>query len=211
MVRYTRLSLIVLLAGATILACSTSDMPVTPKLAPTAATPTFARIRATDSLLVITDVTYGDTALILKRSAPLASDITVSATIDRAGGSLAIAEAGVRVDIPPGALSVPTVVTMTARKGLDVAYEFGPHGTTFNAPVSILQDLKGTLAGTNPALQKGMHGGYVETSLDSAFVDPLHLTARVKETQLGYRDPGTNRLRIFIGHFSGYLVAVGAF
>lgn len=207
--RHIRSLLALLVIAVAAVACSTSDMPVTPKLSPGVGSPTFAKINATDSNMVVTDIAYGDTAFVLKRLSPLAADITTSATIGSSGGSLKIDAAGIKVDIPSGALSTPTVITMTAKAGLNVAYEFGPHGTTFAEPVKIQQDLKVTVAGTNAAVQRGLHGAYYEGSLDSAYTDPLKLTAKIKENQLGYKDATGSQLRFFVNHFSGYMLSSG--
>ncbi|PYP79492.1 MAG: hypothetical protein DMD35_07965 [Gemmatimonadetes bacterium] len=49
------------------------------------------------------------------------------------GGTLAIVEAGVNVTLPRGALTSTTTITMTARAGSLVAYDFAPHGVVLAA------------------------------------------------------------------------------
>ena len=199
---------VLLLAAGGLLACT--DAPTTSRFSPHAADVSFARIKATDSLMLTTDVTYSDTSLVLKRTTPLASDISVSATIGQNGGSLTIQAAGAKIDIPPGALSQPTVITMTARAGSDVAYEFQPHGLTFAQPVKIQQTIKGTWAEAYPMLLKGMHGSYYgQVSLDSAWIDPGKYLAKVDENQLGYFESNGSQIKFYINHFSGYAVSCG--
>src|SRR5690348_4757515 len=67
----------------------------------------------------------------LQRTTPLAAPITVSKSIGAEGGTLTIPQAGVTVVVPKGALAQSTTITMTARAGSLVAYDFAPHGITF--------------------------------------------------------------------------------
>jgi hypothetical protein len=204
---FRNLPALLLVAGA-VLACA--DAPTTSRISPRSADVSFARIKATDSLMLVTDVTYSDTSLVLKRLAPLAADISVSATIGQGGGSIVLQGAGGKIDIPPGALSQPTLITMTARAGLDVAYEFQPHGLTFAQPVKLQQTIKGTWAEAYPALLKGMHGSYYgQVSLDSAWIDPGKYLAKVDENQLGYLEANASQIKFYINHFSGYAVSCG--
>jgi len=202
-------SLLVLLAvAATAAACSTTDSPVTPRLHPEAVAPLADKVKATDSLMMPTDIAYTDTAIVLKRTTALATNLTATATIGTSGGSLRLDDAGLRVDIPSGALAAPLTITVTALAGDNVTYEFEPHGTLFAKPVKVTQDLHGTSADGNATYLRTVHGSYFDTSLDSAFTDPLHLTAKVKEHQLAYRDNNSSQLRFYVGHFSGYMVAM---
>lgn len=190
-------------------ACSSSDGTVMPKLSPVDARPMMQRIRASDSLLALTDIAYSDTAVVLKRLAPLAADVTASALIGPEGGSLVIDAAGAKLSVPAGALTVPTQITMTALHGYDVAYEFAPHGLQFLQPVKVQQDLRQTVASLSAAALNGLHGGYYDTSLDSSYVNPLHLQVRVKENELAYKENNNTQLKFYVGHFSGYLVCMG--
>ena len=201
-------SLLVLLTVAAAAACSESSAP-TAMLSPTTPTPEFAKIKATDSLMMVTTTSYSDTSLVLKRLTPLASDISVSAIIDSKGGELKINEAGVKISFPAGALSSPTLITMTALAGPNVAYDFQPHGIVFAQPVKVQQTIAGTWAAVFPLLLNGMHGSYYDTSLDAAWVDPLKLFALAKEHELGYVDVNASQIRFYVGHFSGYLVSCG--
>ena len=192
-----------------IVACvDTSTAPAT-KFSPSARLPEFVRIKATDSLMNVTEITYSDTGLVLKRLAPLSADISVSAVIGPQGGSIKINEAGGKIDIPAGALSAPMTITMTALAGPNVAYEFQPHGTVFAQPVKVQQDLRYTWASTYPALLTSAHGAYYDQSLDSSFVDPGKLLMKVKEHEIGYVESNTSQLKFYIGHFSGYVVLCG--
>jgi hypothetical protein len=63
-------------------------------------------------------------------------------TIDAAGGSLTSADGRVTLDMPAGALSTATTVsiqpiTNTTPNGLALNYRLEPEGTTFAVPVSL--------------------------------------------------------------------------
>lgn len=167
-------------------------------------------IVAADSATADTSlVAAADTVFVLKRLAPLALDISASAEIGPDGGTLRIADAGVVVDFPAGAVATPTTVTMTAKSGWDVAYEFEPHGITFAVPVVVTQQINGTLAQKHPKLVPTLQGTYFGTSLDSSFVDPYKLFARAVESRHATYDASTRALRFTVEHFSGYLVSSG--
>src|SRR5881396_3516436 len=68
---------------------------------------------------------------VVQRSVPLRDDLSASAIITAAGGSLEIPRAGLLVVIPEGALSSSTRVSVTAARGKRVVYSFEPHGTVF--------------------------------------------------------------------------------
>ena len=188
-------------------ACADSGRPTL--MSPYSASPSFARIKATDSTMTVTDVSYSDTALVLKRITPLASDISQSMVIGPAGGSIVIQAAGGKIDFPAGALAVPTLITMTAFAGPNVAYDFQPHGLTFAQPVKIQQTIAGTWAAQYPVLLTGMHGSYYGTSLDNAWVDPTKFFAKVDENEIGYVEANKSQIKFFIGHFSGYMLSCG--
>ena len=138
----------------------------------------------------------------LQRNTALAANITVTETIGVAGGTLSIPAAGVTVVIPAGALSSNTVITMTARQGRLVAYDFAPHGIVFAKSLVFTQNLAGTNASllNVPFIQLGYYS------------DPSALTAvggTVSEL-LG----GTVNLLSWtytgnIKHFSGYMMGIG--
>ncbi|MEO7455172.1 MAG: hypothetical protein ABIY52_02855 [Gemmatimonadaceae bacterium] len=137
----------------------------------------------------------------LQRTTPLAANITVSQTIGTAGGTLSIPSAGVTVVVPAGALSKSTLITMTARKGYLVAYDFAPHGITFAKPLVFTQKLSGTSANilTAPLLNLGYYS------------DPNLLTAvggLVSELLGGNVNLLNWTFTGSIKHFSGYMVGM---
>ena len=138
----------------------------------------------------------------VQRTTPLASSITVTRTIGSSGGTISIPEAGVTVTIPEGALPSATVITMTARAGSLLAYDFAPHGITFAKPLVFTQNLAGTSASVLSASL--MQLGY--------YSDPSLLTSTgglVSELISGTVDLVSWTFTSNIRHFSGYEIACG--
>lgn len=138
----------------------------------------------------------------LQRTRALALPITVSRTIGPDGGTLAIPEAGVTVTVPRGALAASTKITMTARAGTLVAYDFAPHGITFAKPLVFSQKLSGTNATllSAPLLKLGY---YADASL-------LTKTGGVVSQLLGgVVNTLSWTFTSTIPHFSGYMVSCG--
>lgn len=142
---------------------------------------------------------------VLQRLVPLGSDIRASATITRkAGGVIAIPEAGFSIEFPANAIKggQATVITVTALKGHNVAYVFEPHGLVFQSNPMITQDLKPTEVFHNTLLRDRLEGAY--------FPDVSYLsgsTARIKETRPTEVDVNGWKMKFNVQHFSGYLAS----
>lgn len=147
--------------------------------------------------------------LVLKRSTPLAANLTTSGTIGPRGGSLEIPGAGVRVDFAPGAVAAKTTIRLTATKGGNVAYQFEPHGLTFAAPVIVRQQLRNTAAAKNKKLAAILQGSYYDADLGSLFVDAARRYAKIKESRPARLHATGSSLEFTIQHFSGYMVSTG--
>jgi hypothetical protein len=147
----------------------------------------------------------GDTVIVLQRAIPLGSNISATKIIGSGGGTLSLPTAGLTVTVPAGAVSAPTVFTVTALAGRPIAYEFGPHGARFAKPLTLSQDLRVT--GLNEYLISHMHfkGGYFRSS--SNLINNL-LRAIVSELLPATADADNMVVRFDVSHFSGYLVAV---
>jgi hypothetical protein len=135
----------------------------------------------------------------LQRTTPLAAPITVSQAIGVEGGTLTIPQAGVTVVVPRGALAQTTTITMTARAGSLVAYDFAPHGITFAKPLVFSQQLKGTNASllTAPFLKLGYYSDGGLLTKTGALVSEL-LGGTLNTLTWTFTAP--------IPHFSGYIV-----
>ncbi len=187
--RYRSLvSLSVAVAAAAIASGCAKDAPSAPQ------TPALAAPSASHSLILSAPVQ----ATPLLRTHALPSDITVSKTIGLLGGTLTIPSAGVTVVVPPLALTSNTKISITARAGSNVAYDFAPHGIHFALPHVMTQELTGTQGGSTllSALQLGYYpdGNHptLVNELLSVNVDLLHLV-------------GVST----IWHFSGYIFMSG--
>ena len=142
----------------------------------------------------------------LRRPLPLAVDVVASQTIGPAGGSFGIPAVGLRVVVPPKAVSAPTNFSVRALKGNVVAYDFSPHGATFNVPLEVQQELRTTAWYALPDLST-MEAGYfsslsqVDFQNGEALIDEfLPVTTDLK---------GAKVFKFQVHHFSGYLLSTG--
>lgn len=141
---------------------------------------------------------------VLRRSAPLAQDVTYTQSVGVAGGKIVVPRTGLTIEIPYGALRSTTPITVTALAGDKVAYEFGPHGLTFQKPVRVTQSLSGTFAENKtvsyeaiyfgPSSDGGLLGGLLGLVLEILHVDVNRYS---------------NNVGFDVRHFSGYLVSTG--
>lgn len=151
-----------------------------------------------------------DTVVALARSVPLANDVHAFATIGPEGGAIEIQGTGGRIIFPPGALRESKQIKMTAKAGANVAYEFCPHGLTFDVPVVIEQDLTYTAVGGMKVIRT-LQAGYYAQALDAILLGRGQSLARVSEV----RDATVDRplsphlARFYIFHFSGYIMSSG--
>lgn len=169
-----------------------ADVPTAPKLRDREASPG-----------VVSELAGGlFTKEVLQRAKPLSRDITVSATIGKEGGTLAIPAAGFHLTVPAGAVASRTNFTVTAIKGSLVAYEFGPHGIQFERALIARQDLAVTewhLLEVRPLV-----AGYFA---DRSALDVKNSTALISEVLSGVISPLSRQFTFGIDHFSGYVVA----
>lgn len=138
----------------------------------------------------------------LKREQALRRDVTVTAVIGRAGGRIELPAQGFTLVVPRGAVKKDTRFEVTAVKGDLVAYEFEPHGTTFNVPLVATQELEGTQVQLR--ILPSLTAGY--------FTDRNELlnrdgTLNLLELINGITLPLTREFTWKIEHFSGYIVA----
>jgi hypothetical protein len=168
--------------------------------------PTLPQLQQSAPEAPAADLLGGVTSLLgvngLQRTTALAAPITVTKAIGSEGGTLAIPEAGVTVTIPRGALAGTTTITMTARAGTLVAYDFAPHGITFAKPLVFSQQLRGTNATllSAPLMRLGY---YSDASLLT------RTGGLVSELLGGAVNTLTWTFTSTIPHFSGYIVTCG--
>lgn len=146
------------------------------------------------------------TVTVVQRNAPLPAPLTASAVFGVLGGTLNIPGAGLKVVIPPFALTSAKRITVTAVAGSQVAYEFQPHGTQFLVPLLVTQNLNGTNA-VSGGLLSPVFAGYFANASD---LNPLSNTGLVSEVLSVSLSLLTKSATFPVFHFSGYLVATGA-
>jgi hypothetical protein len=147
----------------------------------------------------------------LTRRTPLPQNVTVTKTIDAHGGTIRIREAGLRVFVPPGAVSHPVQFTATALAGSLVAYDFGPHGMRFQKPLRVEQELQKLDWGPARTRAHGawnLEAGYFKDRLQ---LDQSRGTALVDEFLPMWVDYDVHgqHLAFAVAHFSGYMVSCG--
>ncbi len=140
------------------------------------------------------------------RVAPLPPGAEASAVIGPRGGVLLLPQAGLIVMVPRGALSSDTRLSVRAVPGSMVAYEFEPHGITFEQPVMLLQQFNGThgvdVSGGIPAFE----GAYFA---DASQLDAATNGALANEILPAEVAPSRRYVFFHVHHFSGYLLASG--
>lgn len=156
------------------------------------------------SLPIVGALLQPDTVVVLQRAQALSSNITQSKWIGYGGGQVSIPAAGITLTVPAGAVSVPTLITVTALAGRGVAYEFGPHGTTFNKPLTIRQDLSVTNVDSRMLQYLKFNGGYFSERKSLL----AGLLAIVIELLPATTNASSGTVQFDVTHFSGYLIAV---
>jgi hypothetical protein len=140
----------------------------------------------------------------LTRTTPLYTPVVASFNVTSAGGHYSVPGTGLRIDVPPMAVSAPLKLTVFAVPGPIVAYEFGPSGTKFKRPLRMTQDLRGTNWLTqNPA---NLEAGYFAKLTD---VNTLLGQVLVSEFLNAQVDSATAQLGFDVSHFSGYMISTG--
>jgi hypothetical protein len=182
----------------TLVACSADQVTAPTQMKAPAADPSASLLG--DVLGTVTGLLTTNQAV--QRSKPLPAPITVTQTIGYYGGTLSIPAAGVTVTVPRGALSQNTVITMTARAGSLLAYDFSPTGIVFNKPLVFSQSLRGTNVTLLqvPFLRLGYYS-------DPGLLGQL--TAVVSDLLGGVTNLLSWTFTAPIKHFSGYVVLCG--
>jgi len=133
---------------------------------------------------------------------------SVSGTITPWGGTLAIPEADFTLAFPVGAVSQPTLITITSDANY-VAYKMEPTGIKFAKPLVATQKLRYTAVAGQP-LNGSLFGAYISDDL----ID-LSKLLHVLEIELSTTifAPGSTTVpdteTWLINHFSRYMLASG--
>jgi hypothetical protein len=188
-VRVRSIFVAALVLGGTVACRDDSPAP----LAPTA-TADFKKVKNQTTL---------DTSTVVTRKVPFTSDVTVSAVIGSAGGTLEFKDAGLTLIVPAGAVSSDQTFSITAIGGSMIAYDFAPH-MNFAKPLRLEQKLSYLDMPSDPS---SVSLGY--------FADRTSLG--VTETEVGTIleqlpvkfDLTNSKAKADVMHFSGYLMASG--
>jgi hypothetical protein len=135
---------------------------------------------------------------------------SVSALIGPDGGTLALPGADLSISIPGGALSELTTITVVARAGMYVAYDFYPHGLNFLRPVTAVQGLS-TTAGYGTSTVSSVRTAYLRAGNERisarGFASAAELTAAT--TYFYGAQPIAETHEWILNHFSRYILVSG--
>jgi hypothetical protein len=138
---------------------------------------------------------------------------SVTGVIGSKGGRLSIPASDFSITFDAGAVSSPTMITITSIDGKYVSYDMQPHGLTFRAPVTVTQGLKHTEAYYNVLMLPGLAGAYVESddppAEDGSFVATELLPSVTYVTKLLFGIVVPDRQTWDLKHFSRYMLASG--
>lgn len=144
----------------------------------------------------------------VSRQHPLPHEESWSFDVGPAGRTVHSPATGLTITVPPGAVSAPTHITVTAQRGATVAYRFEPHGLQFAQPLQLIQSLRGIRLGRASAGVPQLIGGYFAT--DTLAADAVTGNARVIEVLPVQIDVHAHDAILSVRHFSGYTVASAA-
>lgn len=141
---------------------------------------------------------------ILQRLVPLSAPVKWSFTASPLGSKNTNLLTGLTVIVPPGAVSTPTTITVTAEAGQPVAYDFQPAGIQFKTPITLVQNLQVTnlVNGLLGATPTGAYFASPQLQYDSATG-----TATVNELEPTTTNILLMQTRVTVSHFSGYTFA----
>jgi len=140
----------------------------------------------------------------LRWSEPRLATAVATETIGPEGGRIALAQTGLVLTVPAGALEEPTEITVRAFPGSVVAYGLEPHGAALLKPAVIEQSLRATAAADERA----------PTFEGAAFGDPSQLDAEggvvnADEFRPAQLVAGGSRVRFEVAQLAGYALATG--
>jgi hypothetical protein len=138
-------------------------------------------------------------------------DQTVSAVVGPDGASLSLPGADFSMNIPAGALSTPTAITIISRAGSYVVYDMLPHGLRFAVPVTAVQGLS-TVSGYGTSASNNIRSAYLSQANQQVAVDgsvsPVELEAAT--TYYYGTQPVAETHLWIVNHFSRYILISGA-
>jgi hypothetical protein len=135
---------------------------------------------------------------------------SVSAVIGPDGGTISLPGSDFAMDIPGGALTEPTTITVIAAAGPHVAYEMLPHGLRFLKPVTAVQGLQNTAA---RGLRAGsaVRAAYLPEGRETIGVDDSASPSELEAGATYYygAEPIAENQVWIMNHFSRYILISG--
>lgn len=134
--------------------------------------------------------------------------LTVSQTIDAAGGTISMPQTGLTIEFPAGAVTTPVTITVTADAKY-VAYKMDPAGTQFLKDVRVTQALNTTSVYGIPLLSQ-LYAAYIAD--DNASLNGILpvLELEPSTTIFSLLSPLFPQVEVWsIRHFSRYILASG--
>ncbi|MDB4869973.1 MAG: hypothetical protein JWL97_977 [Gemmatimonadales bacterium] len=133
------------------------------------------------------------------------SEQSASAVIGPDGGTLSLPGSDFTMNIPSGALSAQTTITIVAKSGSHVAYEMLPHGLQFLKPVTAIQGLQNT-AGYGTDAGNGVRTAYLPEGRDGIDVDDSAAPSELEAATTYFGAAGAESHVWVINHFSRYIL-----
>jgi hypothetical protein len=133
------------------------------------------------------------------------SEQSASAVIGPDGGTLSLPGSDFTMNIPSGALSAPTTITVVSKSGPHVAYEMLPHGLQFLKPVTAIQGLQNTATyGTDDG--NAIRTAYLPEGRDGIDVDDSAAPSELEAATTYFGAAGAESHVWIINHFSRYIL-----
>jgi hypothetical protein len=134
---------------------------------------------------------------------------TVSGTVTPWGGTLTIPQSDFTITFPAGAVSQPTLITVTSDPNY-VAYKMSPAGITFAKPAVVTQRLSQTAIYGQPLGSTKLFGAYISDDLLD-LSQLLHvLEIELSATIFSSGPTSLPEIEIWaVNHFSRYMLASG--
>jgi hypothetical protein len=142
---------------------------------------------------------------VLERKKAIRINRTNHFRVDQKGGWFSIPEAGLYIYVPENAVSAPITISAKALTGDLMAYEFGPHGTKFNVPLQMYQDLSLAHISAHTDLSKFEVGYFADDNTLNYATDRVAVNEFIP-TGIVFEG---RAVRFEVSHFSGYVIATG--
>jgi hypothetical protein len=131
---------------------------------------------------------------------------SASAVLGPDGGTLSLPGSDFTMDIPSGALTAPTTITVVAKGGSYVAYEMLPHGLQFLRPVTAVQGLQNTAAYLSDN-GNSVRSAYLPEGRDGIDVDDSASPSELEAATTYFDAARVAQTHVWvINHFSRYIL-----